>query len=101
MIGINQEKFERLIEKNKIFIEGISDCSGKVSSSLIGINDSYKGKTLDDVFFQIRVATETLKNIDDILDSYVIFLDSVKKSYVLQDISFSTQINHKNQKEEW
>ena len=51
---------------------------------------------MDDVFFLIMNGVENFKKIDNILDSYVNFLDSVKKTYVLQDINFGQQISHKN-----
>jgi hypothetical protein len=60
------------------------------------MSNDYIGKSLDDVYFSIMTSVDSLKNIDNILNSYVACLDSVRKNYIFQDMNFCQQISHKN-----
>lgn len=96
MTGIDLDKVEKLIEINKSYLEKINDSSNKINGIFNEINDDYLGKSLDDIYFSIITSIDSLKNINNILNSYVDCLDSVKKNYILQDMSFAQQISHKN-----
>ena len=96
MTGIDQEKMDVLVEKSKIYIENINDNSNELCLLLTEFNNDYRGNSLDDVFFKIVAAVQSLKKADDIFNCYVHFLESVKKNYILQDINFGQQISRKN-----
>ena len=96
MTGVDQEKLKDLILKNKVYLENVNDCSKKMNTLLFEMSNDYIGKSLDDVYFSIMTSIDSLKNIDNILNSYVTCLDSVRKNYIFQDMNFSQQISHKN-----
>ena len=96
MTGIDQEKLEQLIENNKINVQNINDSSEKLTSLLNEINDECNGKMLDDMFFSIESAEENLKLVNNYTNNYINFLESVKKSYILQDVNFGQQFGNKN-----
>lgn len=97
MIGIDLEKMDNLLKKNELYYQSIKEDSVELRASITELVDCYGGKTIDSIFFKALSQVNTIKNIDNYLNSYFTLLKSVKNSYILQDARFGQQLNQTSQ----
>ena len=96
MSGIDQDKIDDLIVKCSNILSSIRSNSRNVGNSLRDINGCYDGKSLNSILSDFCNQTIDYENLLNLYQSYLDCLRSVRDSYVLQDISFSNQINKLN-----
>jgi len=96
MIGINLEKLEQLIKTNSYLLESSKNNSKLLTTSLEKTIDCYDGSSLKFLSFELNKQKEILKDIDATFNSYLVLLQSVKKSYVMQESVFAQQIKNIN-----
>lgn len=93
MNGIDVFKLDDFIKKNENILSSINTNSDRVVSSLRDLSDCYQGKALNTIFSTLCSQDTTFNSILPVLESYLSLLKSVRKNYVLQDITLSQHVS--------
>ncbi|MBR6516464.1 MAG: hypothetical protein IKT40_06365 [Bacilli bacterium] len=96
MAGIDAIKLERFIQKNENIYGSVAFNNKKIKAVLKELDDSYSGKTLNNIFSKLRVQDSNFSRVLPVLESYVSLLKDVRKNYIIQDKLISQYMNKKN-----
>lgn len=95
MIGIDLDKLTFVTNKEAGYVDGIDSLTSGLNSIINSLSDAYSGVTLNSVASILDNQCRNLESIKSLHMSYLLLLQSVKKSYVAQEEVFSQQLKNK------
>ena len=89
------ESFSSLVACSRFIKKYVSDLTGISNKTLKGaprikavlktLDDSYSGKTLNNIFSKLRVQDSNFSGVLPVLENYLFLLNDVRKNYIIQD----------------
>ena len=87
-----------MLKKEQFLLSNIKADVVKMLDVVKETSECFNGTSIDSMYLVTKNQLKSLNKIDSLLTSYATLLESVKKTYVAQDVLFGQYLNNNTKK---
>lgn len=96
MNGIHLENIDKMIKVNDINKDEVKRILNEINKGFEELSSSYSGNSISFAFEELQRQQQNIAKIEKVIANYSNILNSVKNSYITQDLNTNSIINSAN-----